>query len=97
MEEKLEIIKLLQGQSLDDMYKINIILIHLKEMVDKGIITREDIDNISELPKFKQQKIIDYVSSKVKIQQRRNNEKHKKYKGASKFNSFDKNRPRNKR
>ena len=97
MDEKLEIIKLLRGQSLDDMYKINIILIHLKEMVDKGIITREDIDNISELPKFKQQKIIDYVSSRVKEQQRRNNGKAKNNKGASKFNSFDKNRPRYKR
>lgn len=96
-DEKLEIIKLLRGQSLEDMYKINIILIHLKEMVDEGIITRGDIDNISELPKFKQQKIIDYVSSKVNNQQRRNNGKAKKHKGASKFNSFDKNRQRYKR
>lgn len=63
--EELELLKLMRGQSLDDMYKINIILIHLNEMVDKGIISRKDIDNISELSKDKQQKIIDYVSSKV--------------------------------
>ena len=97
MDEKLEIIKLLRGQTLDDMYKINIILIHLKEMVDKGIITREDMENISELPKFKQQKIIDYVSSKVKQHQRRNNETKENDKGEFKFKSYNKNRPKYKR
>lgn len=97
MDEKLEIIKLLRGQTLDDMYKINIILIHLKEMVDKGIITREDMDNIAELPKFKQQKIIDYVSSKVKKSGEKNNGKRNNYKGAIQFNSFDKNRKKGKR
>ena len=82
MDEKLEVIKLLKGLTLDDMYKINIILIHLKEMVDKGIITRQDIDNIANLSKEKQQKIIDYVSSKVKNNGKRSNdEKRKNYKG----------------
>lgn len=82
MDEKLEVIKLLKGLTLDDMYKINIILIHLKEMVDKGIITRQDIDNIANLSKEKQQKIIDYVSSKVKNNGKRSNdEKRTNYKG----------------
>lgn len=73
--EELELLKLMRGQSLDDMYKINIILIHLNEMVDKGIISRQDIDNISELSKEKQQKIIDYVSSKVNNHRRNKNER----------------------
>ena len=82
MDEKLEVIKLLKGQTLDDMYKINIILIHLNEMVEKGIITRQDIDNIANLSKEKQQKIIDYVSSKVKNNGKRsNNEERTNYKG----------------
>ena len=97
MDEKLEIIKLLRGQTLDDMYKINIILIHLNEMVDKGIITREDVDNISTLPKFKQEKIIQYVSSKVKKYGENNNGKRNNNKGAIQFNSFDKNRKKRKR
>lgn len=81
-DEKLEVIKLLKGQTLDDMYKINIILIHLNEMVEKGIITRQDIDNIANLSKEKQQKIIDYVSSKVSENRKRNDyEKRKNYKG----------------
>lgn len=81
-DEKLEVIKLLKGQTLDDMYKINIILIHLNEMVEKGIITRQDIDNIANLSKEKQQKIIDYVSSKVKNNRKRsNNEERTNYKG----------------
>ena len=78
MNEKLEIIKLLKGQTLEDMYKINIILVHLKEMVDKGIITREDIDNIANLSPKKQQKIIEYVSSKVNNQRRKHERKHNK-------------------
>lgn len=82
MDEKLEVIKLLKGQTLDDMYKINIILIHLNEMVEKGIITRQDIDNIANLSKTKQQQIINYVSSKVSKNRKRNDyEKRKNYKG----------------
>lgn len=82
MDEKLEVIKLLKGQTLDDMYKINIILIHLNEMVEKSIITRQDIDNIANLSKEKQQKIIDYVSSKVKNNGKRSNDEERtNYKG----------------
>lgn len=91
-DEKLEVIKLLKGLTLDDMYKINIILIHLNEMVEKGIITRQDIDNIANLSKEKQQKIIDYVSSKVKNNGKRSNdEERKNYKGELQLNSFNKN------
>ena len=93
MDEKLEVIKLLKGQTLDDMYKINIILIHLNEMVEKGIITRQDIDNIANLSKEKQQKIIDYVSSKVKNNGKRSNDEERtNYKGELQLNSFNKNR-----
>ena len=82
MDEKLEVIKLLKGLTLDDMYKINIIIIHLNEMVEKGIITRQDIDNIANLSKEKQQKIIDYVSSKVKNNGKRSNDEERtNYKG----------------
>ena len=92
MDEKLEVIKLLKGLTLDDMYKINIILIHLNEMVEKGIITRQDIDNIANLSKEKQQKIIDYVSSKVKNNGKRSNDEERtNYKGELQLNSFNKN------
>lgn len=63
--EKLELFELLRNLSEDEMFCVNLILVHLDDMLKEGIISESDLDNIANLPKDKQQKVIDFVSSKV--------------------------------
>ena len=75
--EKLETIKLLQNYSNDEIKQIMIIMTYWDDMVNIGIVTKDDINNLSNLPEEKQSKIIDYVSSKIKDKLERNNDGNK--------------------
>lgn len=65
-EEKLELINLLSQYNSNDIQQMLIIMTYWEEMVKNGIVTKDDINNLSSLTKEKQRNIKKFVKTKLK-------------------------------
>ena len=72
-DEKLELIKMLSQYDKEEMQQILIIMTYWDEMVEKGIISIDDINQVADLSEEKQNNIKEYVSKKIQSQIERNN------------------------
>lgn len=66
--EKLELINEFKNMSKEEIINIFTIVYYLGEMEKEGLITREEIVNISKITNEKKTKVINYINKKLKQQ-----------------------------